>query len=84
MMTHSTDIKILGGLPVTVEFEYYSYDNETGSGGTEDWWITHINSKKCKKPPQWLYNRIDKTEGEEDRIIEKCNNSVTYLDDNYE
>ena len=57
MMTRSTDIKILGGLPVTVEFEHFT------DTGIEDWWITHINSKKCKKPPQWLYNRIDKTEG---------------------
>lgn len=80
-MKHSTDIKILGGLPVTVEFYYYSYDNETGLSGIEDWKITHINGKKCKKTPIWLYNRIDKTKGEEDGIDEKCNNSVTYWDE---
>ena len=74
-MKNSTDIKILGGLTVTVKFEYFT---DTGVG---EWWITHINSKKCKKSPQWLYNRIDNTKGEEERIIDKCNNSVTYWDE---
>lgn len=73
-MKHSTDIKILGGLPVTVKFEHFT---DTGVG---EWWIIYINDKKCKKSPQWLYNRIDNTKGEEERIIDKCNDSVTYWD----
>lgn len=55
------DIKVLGGLPVTVSYTIDGPDYDVGymSAGLGEWEITHINGKRCKKPPQWLYNRLD-------------------------
>jgi hypothetical protein len=65
------DIRILGGLPVTVEYSICPADKSVGIeyGYVDEWYITHINDRKCKKQPQWLYNRIDKCKGEEERIL---------------
>lgn len=60
------EAKILGGFPVTIGFTPESLNCEF------DWWIEDINGKVCKKRPDWLYKRIEETDGEEDRIIELC------------
>jgi hypothetical protein len=74
------DITVLGGLPVTVEFNTQGPDPDVGIFGTcvEEWWITHINGRKCKKHPQWLEDRIDAKKGEEDRIVEQLNEYEPY------
>ena len=65
------DILILGGLPVTVEASVCQPDRSVGETRplVDEWWITHINGRRCKKPPQWLYNRIDKCKNEGERIL---------------
>lgn len=75
MATYEFDMTVLGGLPVTVEFTTTGYDNRDvglGVDDVEDWEITAINGRACKKSPRWLYDRIAKTKCEEDRIIEAC------------
>jgi hypothetical protein len=59
----SAQFKILGGLPVTIE---YSIDEP--SGLLHSWKITEINERPCKKLPTWLYNRINAKVGEATRI----------------
>jgi hypothetical protein len=65
------DILILGGLPVTVEVSVCQPDRSVGETRSyvDEWVITHVNGRKCKKPPQWLYNRIDSRKDEEERIL---------------
>lgn len=79
------DTTVLGGLPVTVEFSVDGPDESVGLFGyaIADWSITHINGRKCKKAPQWLYNRIEKTRGEEDRITAACMASFDDRDDDF-
>lgn len=67
------DTTILGGFPVTIQF------NVLGKGFTVDdspvldsWDIIAINGKPCKTSPKWLYERIEKTKGEQNRIDEDC------------
>jgi hypothetical protein len=74
------DITVLGGLPVTVEFNIQGAEPDVGimSSYIEEWWITHINGRKCKKHPQWLQNRIDAKKGEDDQIIEQLNEYELY------
>jgi hypothetical protein len=69
-----TDIRILGGLPVTIEFT---------SNCVEEWFVSHINGKACKKSPDWLYNRIKARKGEEDRILEACYEAAEGWQDDY-
>lgn len=66
-----TDVKILGGLTVTIKFTVAPADRSVGlmSDYVEDWHISAINHRNCKKPPEWLYNRIEAKKGEEDRIM---------------
>lgn len=66
-MSQSVDIKILGGLPVTVNMET---DYDENGEYVDCWKITHIVGKICKKPPKWLYNAIAK-KCEVDSIIDK-------------
>jgi hypothetical protein len=79
-MAHDIDMTVLGGLPVTIEFTMAGADPSVGimSSYCEEWVITHINGRKCKKEPNWLYERIAARKGEEDRIIEACGE---YADD---
>lgn len=72
-MSYSVDITVLGGLPVTVEFTLCGAEPDVGimSDYVDEWSIVAINDRTCKRPPQWLYNRIDKTKGEEELLLEK-------------
>lgn len=67
------DTTVLGGLPVTVEFETTGWDNRDvglGVNDIDDWYIIAVGGRPCKKEPTWLYNRI-KAAGETDRLIEE-------------
>ncbi len=69
-MTYHTDTTILGGLPVTISWEYASPDRSVGCpGGVDDWYISMVGSRKIKNT-SWLSRRIAATKGEEDRIIQ--------------
>jgi len=65
------DTTVLGGLPVTVEFEAVYEDGFEGHLGYYiDFAIIAVNGRTCKKPPEWVYNRLTSTD--EDRIYEEC------------
>ena len=70
-MTYTADIRILGGLPVTVDFNIQPAEPDVGicSSYIEEWYVTHIHGRKCKRA-DWIYDRIAKIKGEEDRIIQ--------------
>ena len=70
------DIKVLGGLPVTVEFDAIGADPECGymSDYVEDWSIVAINSRTVKKC-DWLYKRIEAAK-EEEKILLACCESL--------
>lgn len=80
-----TDVRILGGLPVTIDFTMQGAEPDVGimSDYVEEWFISHINSKACKKSPDWLYNRIQSRKGEEDRILEACYEAAKGWQDDY-
>lgn len=64
------ETKILGGLRVELDCYICPADPDVGifEPYCDEWTIVAIAGKPCKKPPQWLYNRIEKTYGEQDRI----------------
>jgi hypothetical protein len=66
------DTTVLGGLPVTVSYSIARAEPSVGimSKYVDDWHISAINSRPCKKPPKWLYKRIENMKGEEDRLLE--------------
>lgn len=77
MSGYMMDTTVLGGLPVTIEYEWQGADRECGlSSGVEEWTICEIKGRKCKKAPDWLYARIAATKGEEDRIVEECASDI--------
>lgn len=75
--TYDADITVLGGLPVTIEYTVGGAERDVGimSDYVDEWCITHINGRKCKKSPEWLYKRIAAKKGEEERILEKLDTS---------
>ncbi|MBN46235.1 MAG: hypothetical protein CMH23_07155 [Methylophaga sp.] len=81
-----TEITVLGGLPVTIEFTVYPAEPDVGimSDYIDEWSIVEIAGKPCKKSPDWLYKRIDGVKGEEDRIVEACFEAVNSYEPDYE
>lgn len=80
------DITVLGGLPVTIEFGMQPAELDVGimNSYCDEWYVVAIAGRKCKKPPQWLYNRIDAKKGEEERITLACEDYAdSYNRDNY-
>lgn len=78
------DIRILGGLLVTIEFDVCAADESVGimSPGAENWHVVAINDRICKTHPEWLYACIEKRKGEADRIQEACDEAATlYYED---
>jgi hypothetical protein len=74
MSTYEFDTTVLGGLPVTIEFTTTGYDNRDVGLGVDDvdeWYVVAVNGV-YRKNLQWIENRIYKTKGEEDRIIQAC------------
>lgn len=84
-MTRETDIRILGGLPVTIEYTVQGAEPDVGimSGYVDDWYIVAINGRAVKKC-DWLDRRIDATKGEGERIIEALNEAASEPDDYYD
>ena len=62
-MAYQFDTTVLGGLPVTIEFD------ETGLNCSE-WDIVAVNSRPCKTYPKWLHNRL--THIDAAAISEQC------------
>ena len=77
-MAYETDIRILGGLPVTIEYTTQGAEPDVGimSGYVDDWYIVAINGRPVKKC-DWLDRRIDATKGERDRIVEALNEDAS-------
>lgn len=84
-MTRETDIRILGGLPVTIEYTVQGAEPDVGimSGYVDDWYIVAINGRAVKKC-DWLERRIDATKGERERIVEELNELANEPDDYYD
>lgn len=66
------DITVLGGLPVTVEYEVEGADPDVGipSKYVGNYSITAIAGRTTRREPHWLHNRIHSTAGEHSRILE--------------
>lgn len=71
-----TNVKVLGGLEITVEFTACSAEPDVGimSGYVDDWHIVEIAGRALRKKESadWLYRRIDSRKGEEGRILQAC------------
>lgn len=83
------EIRILGGLPVTIEYDVQGAEPDVGimSAYVDDWYIVAVNGRypKSKKAKgfDWLYARIKATEGEERRIIDELNEIAAEDDGGY-
>lgn len=59
-MAREIELKVLGGLPVTIAYR---------RNYREDWEVVAINGRYVKNP-QWLYRRLDASDGANERIRE--------------
>lgn len=86
-MAYETELRILGGLPVTIEFTVNAAEPDVGYwGGVDDWYVVAVNGKygKNAKSFDWVHKRIDATKGEADRIVEQLNEvEIDDYDDRY-
>lgn len=66
------ETRVLGGLPITVEFSMANADPDVGimSEYVDEWYIIEVNGKKLKNT-QWVEDRIHAKKGEEDRLVEE-------------
>jgi hypothetical protein len=80
-MRHNADVRVLGGLPISVDFEIVGPDPSVGlfSPWVEDWTIVAIGTRRVKKA-DWLYDRIMAKKGEEERLIEALLSDTTHED----
>lgn len=71
-----TEIRVLGGLPITIEFSPCRAEPDVGimSDYVEEWYVVEIAGRPLRKGEkcQWLYDRIEAKKGEEDRILQAC------------
>lgn len=79
-------ITILGGIPVVMECDVYGAEPDVGImlPYVDSWHIVEAFDKPYKG--DWLYNRIDATKGEDERIIDALNEALSekqYEYDNY-
>lgn len=72
------DIKVLGGLPVTVDFVVEPAEPDVGimQRYATDWHITAVNGRFPTGGVEWLYRRIDAMPGENDRIQALCDEAA--------
>lgn len=72
-MSYETDLRILGGLPVTIGYTVQPAEPDVGISDAyvDDWYIVAVNNRPYKG--EWLYNRIGAKKGERDRILEALN-----------
>lgn len=75
-----TEVTVLGGLSITVEFTMYGAEPDVGimSDGVEEWSIIEIAGRPLRKKESadWLYRRIEATKGTEDKILEACYEAI--------
>ena len=80
-----TEVTILGGLTVTVEFTPCSAEPDVGimSDYVEEWSIVEIAGRPLRKKESadWLYRRIEATKGAEDKILEACYERMSERDE---
>ena len=73
-MKPTCDIRIFGGLPVTVEYSVQGPEPDVGimSSWVEDWSITHIAGRKVKRPSQvaWLYTKLGEDKKATDALVD--------------
>lgn len=71
-MTYEHNTTVLGGLPVTIEYEIESADYDVGimSDGVGDWWITHVNDRSVKNA-DWIINKMSAKDIE--KLIDELN-----------
>ncbi len=75
-MVRDIDLTVLGGLPITVAYKISRAEPDVGimSDGVDDWWITHIAGRACKKHPEWLTRRLNAAKVDiEEMISENVN-----------
>lgn len=83
------EIRILGGLPVTIEYDVQGAEPDVGimSAYVDDWSIVAVNGrypkKGAKNPFAWVYKRIEAKDGEEKRILEELNEVAAEDDGGY-
>ena len=74
-----TEVTVLGGLPITVEFRKCGAEPDVGimSDYIDEWYIVEIAGRPLRKKEKcdWLYARIEKAK-EEDKICEACYNAA--------
>lgn len=76
-MAYEADIRILGGLPVTVAYSVQPAEPDVGifSDYVDDWYIVAVNGRtpKTKKGREfaWIYARLSKKD--EEAIVEELN-----------
>lgn len=76
-MAYEFDTTVLGGLPVTIEYDTTEYDNRDCGGAyndVDDWSIVAVAGKICRKAPNWVYRRLAAIDRE--IILDEC---VTHL-----
>jgi hypothetical protein len=68
------NVKVLGGLPVTVEVDIAPAERDVGImyPYIDDWSIIAINGRKLKKPTSWLNRKIERNPVEYQRFIDSC------------
>lgn len=83
------DIRILGGLPVTIEYSVQGAEPDVGimSAYVDEWYVVAVNGRAPKKPKptsfDWVHARIDAKKGEADRIVEELNEIAAEDDGGY-
>jgi hypothetical protein len=77
MKSFTADIRVLGGLPVTIKFYIAPPDPDVGifNSYIDDWEIIRINDRKCKSA-NWLIKRIEANKKEVERIEEELMCSI--------
>lgn len=66
------ETKVLGGLPVTVEYMV-----------TGHWTISAVNKKECKKKPFWIFNRLPDSDLQDIEIKIRANIALDKLYGNH-
>lgn len=70
-MTYQTNLTVLRGLPITVEYEIQAPDRSVGIFHSEVTWCIVAVAGKPAKNTNWLYKRIVNA-GEAEEIDAKC------------
>lgn len=77
-MAYELETTVFGGLPITVEYSVAGAEPDVGimSGYVDDWEIIAVGNRLCKKPPQWLYRKLDANPKEREKLVDELNESA--------